>query len=413
MKNCTRSARSRVASLSLMLLVRCLIGCGSSGSATANTSSVSSTTAYVSTGTSLATSTLTLADGGVTTSTLTITTSTTVCVGTACGSPTTSVSSSSASGSSTSGLAATACGDYWDAWDKETRACQGGPVLPVDENARERTRYVIACENLLALPGQGLTADQYEACAKLIASDSSCRFVVGGAALCNFAAGSLPTGASCRDNSQCASSTCTPGYSDTCGKCAAAADTPVGQPCQAAPNSCAAGSFCSMSTWTCQARTFGDLGASCDANGAGCNLGLYCDLPTMKCAAQKPSGAACNGREGDECVLPLLCRGTPSTCQSLPQSGVACQGDSTCALGFGCSLVTNQCGQVSWASPGQSCGDLVRCLVGDCPVISGGKCPNVIADGQPCQGGISGVTCDFPYSCVDGVCADGVGGACP
>jgi hypothetical protein len=81
--------------------------------------------------------------------------------------------------------------------------------------------------------------------------------------------------------------------------------------------------------------------------------------------------------------------------------GATCEQDLTCAAGLGCGLASQTCGPITWASSGQACGDLVRCLVGDC---NDGICPSVIADGHACTVGDPSSTCDTFAQCQGGTC---------
>ncbi len=98
--------------------------------------------------------------------------------------------------------------------------------------------------------------------------------------------------------------------------------------------------------------------------------------------------------------------------------------DAECPSGLGC--LDGVCASIGWAAPGQPCGALARCLVGDCdyggfgpprPLPDGGyptgTCPGVIPDGQPCvqrPGAGNGTTCDAFSLCFEGACilTDGV-----
>jgi hypothetical protein len=64
--------------------------------------------------------------------------------------------------------------------------------------------------------------------------------------------------------------------------------------------------------------------------------------------------------------------------------------------------MSQTCGAVTWAGAGQPCGDLQRCLVGDCGPT--GTCPVVVADGQTCPADATS-TCDSLADCAGGSCA--------
>jgi hypothetical protein len=71
---------------------------------------------------------------------------------------------------------------------------------------------------------------------------------------------------------------------------------------------------------------------------------------------------------------------------------------------------TGKCGKLTFADGGEACDQDARCKMGYC--LSTGKCPRVIADGEPCTvyNGVfappqDAAICDAYSSCVDGKCA--------
>jgi len=305
-----------------------------------------------------------------------------------------------------------ACNDYYAAVLDKLAQCGGYPTPPASEAARELARFVEACQNALALPGNNVTSADLEACAGAYSS-ASC--AITKPAACQLPPGSQPVGAACNESAQCQSNMCSMSGSGSaagsgCGTCGAA--IAAGQRCGGTvKGECAQGSVCNLTGTppTCEALIYGDAGATCDGLAAQCQPGLYCDAK-MKCAAALPSGAACTGTY--ECTPPLTCTGTAPklACRNPGNAGVACARDADCAPGLGCSD-GKTCGTVTWASGGQACGNLARCLVGFCPFDptgkQAGKCPTVIADGQPCDPKNLAEMCDVAASCVGGTCTLG------
>jgi hypothetical protein len=272
-----------------------------------------------------------------------------------------------------------------------------------------RQRYEQVCAHALALPGTNLTADQVSACVSAYGARGCRDFnALSG---CNVP-GTLAGGASCATGTQCQSSSCSKSSSSAdggsvtpaCGTCDAL--IPDGQPCGGtARGQCSSASRCETATTPpfCAAVIVGDVGSSCSQ--APCKAGLFCNPTTMLCAFPGGAGAACTDTTG--CTYPLSCLGTPpnQTCQSPQRAGAPCTIDSDCSSGLGCDPMARQCGAIGWASSGQPCGGLVRCLVGNCSAsMTSGQCPVVIADNQPCTSSTGSATCDTFASCINGTC---------
>jgi hypothetical protein len=268
---------------------------------------------------------------------------------------------------------------------------------PASEVARLRGRFTQICQSGMALPGSGLADETLEACAHAVKS-AGC-LATSLPAACNIT-GTLPAGAPCNQDFQCESGGCfqslapgEAGASDSCATCLPIAQ--LGQPCTAV---CPPGATCdrSMATPTCVQVMLGEAGAKCDGQALQCRPGLYCNN-SATCAPLPAATQPCttNGL----CAAPAACVGP--TCELPGATGATCEVDFTCAAGLGCSAASQTCAAVTWASAGQSCGDLVRCLVGDC---NGGTCPAVIADGHTCTIGDPSSTCDTFAKCQGGTC---------
>ena len=338
-----------------------------------------------------------------------------------------------------------ACDHYFSA---QYLRC-GGPRLPDEEIARIRGRFELFCQNEIALPGSGLSAETVDACAATL-DVSPCELPEGPPLACQFR-GSLPSGAACTDDIQCASGSCDDGVLATpegptgppkCGTCRGGAVT-VGQVCAHDNFSagCPTGSICltadtsaALPTYTCTAVVEGDVGAVCDDIAASCKPGLYC--AGGRCAQLAGAGAPCGEgvlthSEPGGCAAPLGCEGVgaEATCTS-GAVGASCLNDFDCSVGLGCVPVgacatggqtarigcsqSGQCVAISWAESGQPCTLATRCRIGSCVFgggfapeaqnmdgsLAAGVCPMLVPDGQPCRTG----TCDTFSACFAGKC---------
>jgi hypothetical protein len=303
------------------------------------------------------------------------------------------------------GSASTPCGDYFDAIN--ANPCGTGPTLPDAETARLRSRFEQVCASYTTLPGSQITGEDIESCAAAIQA-GGCAAEGTTPEVCNVL-GTLPAGGACNENFQCQSGVCfqtaTVGEAgpalDDCGKCQMVPG--VGQSCT---TNCAPGAACdtSMTPPTCVAVTQVAAGATCNGTTTVCGAGFYCDSGGT-CAALLATGQAC-GSNGP-CAPPATCLG--QTCQAPGATGAACGLDSDCAAGLGCGVGSMTCGPVVWASAGQPCGDLTRCLVGSCNYP---MCPSVIGDGQACSPDDASSTCDTFSQCTGGACVLDDSAAC-
>jgi hypothetical protein len=338
--------------------------------------------------------------------------------------------------------AASLCDAFYSA--QYTRC--GGPTLPADEAARERSRFDESCSAQMALPGGGMTAAALSACVTALEA-TACQQPSGLPVQCLFH-GTLAGGAACADGIQCLSGTCrgTMSYTTlgpagpyTCGTCTPV--TTLGSVCN--DSGCPGGSVCmtkdntaKQPVYTCNPIVQGDVGAPCDDDDTNCKPGLYCALHTEQCTKLGTMGAACG--EGPNwyggCQAPLSCVGTTpgsdTTCQS-GSTGAFCIHDTDCAAGLGCApgpcsqmtarigcAASGTCQAVTWGAPGDPCdGYRARCRVGTCnfgsflpvPPADGGPlagtCPGIIADGEPCDRDDPSTTCDAFSECFEGKCA--------
>jgi hypothetical protein len=324
-----------------------------------------------------------------------------------------SIAFTTSCGGSTSN-ASGACADYFETI--LTRC--GQQNLPASALADERSRYLIACEAAVSVPGARITVGALEACASALKAMAPSGCVLGtpaAPAACNFAAtGTLPAGAACVDSRQCQSDYCDfsgdAGTTRACGVCGPTVAR--GQVCgYIGSPTCAPGTVCAAASTvqlTCQSVTEGDVGASCDLEAARCKQGLYCDSSTMQCTALKSAGQACTP---GECAPPLVCIGG-FQCGLPGQNGAPCYASSDCDPALTC--VAGACAAIVWAEAGQPCGGATVCIHGNCPSPGAGSqtCPAVLADGQPCDLQTSSAVCDFVASCTGGVCVLGESASC-
>lgn len=293
---------------------------------------------------------------------------------------------------------------------------------PASEVSRLQGRWGTLCSSLLALPGEGVTSSAIDACISAVGANG-CSELSAGSGACAFTSGSLPAGSSCESDSQCQSGACNLAGGDggfsLCGTCFP--PSAIGQSCMG--HSCGTGAACVYTGGngsTCVAVTLSDVGGSCDGQAKQCKAGLLCNGSTHVCAAPGAAGAPCNF--DSDCASPLVCppsAGAATTCASPGQAGARCGQDSHCATGLGCDTNASVCGPVTYVGAGQACSGNTRCLVGSCPFsggpgggTTGGTCPAVIPDGQPCSNQSATGTCDTLANCANGVCVLGYAGLC-
>jgi hypothetical protein len=190
--------------------------------------------------------------------------------------------------------------------------------------------------------------------------------------------GTLPSGASCGLNAECASGSCAmPGCASGCcppGTCTAgveARNVPVGGAC--AFGGCAEGEYCATTDGVCRGRV--GKGGSCAH--AICQWGLVCSNTSQTCVAPAPVGGSCLGNfcDGDG-----TCMSAAGVCASAPVAGDACAKAGTCGLSLNC--VGGVC--VTPGAVGQAC-------VGD-------------VGSTQCQRGVTPTGMNQAGTCAQGVC---------
>jgi len=280
---------------------------------------------------------------------------------------------------------------------------------PATELARIQGRFDTLCAAALALPGVSLNSSSLEACVAAIRS-RGCSVLNETSGPCSFDTGSLATGGTCITDAQCQSGDCSTASAAACGACAPT--VPNGSSC-ANGQPCEPGAICTgnePAPQICTPITYGAEGVDCFVGTVQCSVGLTCNSITGQCSAPGAAGTPCN--EDRDCASPLACPAItgPTACQVPGGAGSGCSADMDCADGLGCDVTTSMCGAVTFASAGQPCSDAARCLVGPCQFISGttgGTCPTVTPDGQPCSDADQAATCDTFAQCENGTCVLG------
>lgn len=243
--------------------------------------------------------------------------------------------------------------------------------------ARSQCATVVESEHVTA------GAADIDACRSRV-ENLSCNQAFGGGLDCDFPAGTLADGAACKEDVECASSSCLKGFAD-CGTCGVAPGE--GQDC--VKFECARGLRCA-SDGKCRAeRTAGES----------------CQQPTQPCA----SGFDC---VAGVCTEPASLVG--AACDPDDDDGLSAP---RCNLlqGLYCGEETRKCLALTVAQPGEVCGlvdaSAIACTVSYQCVLdedsSRGICMRRAAVGQPCGDDSPGRReCDLGLSCRDSVCVD-------
>ena len=226
------------------------------------------------------------------------------------------------------------------------------------------------CEAALRAPGTGQTAPGMESCARAYESASCDEVVVGKPPAPCAAPGSLPLGAPCGDDSQCAGTGthCRIADRDRCGICAMRG--PVGAACDS-DRDCEYGLVC---YFTCMQPV--TLDAPCDGMTRQCPSTLIC--LDYKCVATGQVGAACKPRADH------------------------CDHDH----GLYCDSQTQVCARYAVADRGAACGSGTICKAGSCTEdekTHAWSCVGYADDGSRCDA-VSGPHCAAPARCIDGIC---------
>jgi hypothetical protein len=292
----------------------------------------------------------------------------------------------------------------------------------------DRTRYLTFCTSRFGAAGvPSATLGAAETCAAAVmAAAPTCAPYPHEA--CAAPGGTLTAGAACGTALQCKSLVCTAAGqtlmeigSDltqgaasalyTCGQCADA--IPVGGSCQGVnqctlgcfmqPTPCVAGAMCSATPASPTGKCVACMTSSGPSTGAGFGPSRCAPGPSGS-SGGVATGGACNTTA--DCMQGLVCLN--GACTQGRKLGETCApddaGTTDCYGAAQCDPKTRVCTAPSFLPPGAPCsaGNYL-CASGQCAFNgpSGGACPPLIPDGQPCGNGqpSPGVCEDFA-ACV-------------
>jgi hypothetical protein len=285
----------------------------------------------------------------------------------------------------------TACNDYVDALSDAGDRCSGSGY---DDTTKKQ--FVDLCEAIGAAPGAGDFADQLGSCTSAITADA-CGIADDACEL----KGSLPDGAPCGVDVQCAGGNCdttagakAPDSDIDCGACATY--LPVGAMCSSHGPACDPYvSRCSGDPGTCLA--YAKEGEDCTE--APCDPVLLCDSETTTCKPLPAKGDPCTFN----CKQPFVC--ASGTCADPAKEGEPCPSGGECAVGLICNAA-QICAQPKRVGVGEACGfveqEFVDCNEGlECGFTSQ-KCEEPKVKGSPCTPGM--FECGELLACVSGAC---------
>lgn len=232
----------------------------------------------------------------------------------------------------------------------------------------ERSKPV--CLSALKAQGTGQTPSSVESCARAYETDACEEVVVAKPPSACTVPGSLPIGAPCGDDSQCAGPNgyCRVASDETCGRCA----------------------------------TLGAMGAGCYSD-RDCEHGLVC---YFTCVAPVAPGAACDGMTR-QCPASMVC--LDYACVHPGAPGTTCDPRADACdrnQGLFCDAQDRRCVPYTLAAPGAPCGTGITCRAGSCstnPSTQTSTCIANAADGESCDA-TSGPFCAAPARCVEGIC---------
>jgi hypothetical protein len=229
-----------------------------------------------------------------------------------------------------------------------------------------------ACLSALRAPSTGATPSTVTACAQAYETASCEDVVVGRPPPACRVAGSLPTGAACGDDWQCAAA-------NGAGHCKMAPDEGCG---------------------TC--AVLGGPRDSCDSD-RDCQYGLVC---YFTCMAPVAAGEACDGMTR-QCQQTLIC--LDYMCSRPYQAGAACSARADpCDRDHGlyCDPEKKVCSPYAAAEVGAPCGSGILCRASTCMTddpTETARCVAAADDGARCDPQ-NGRPCRAPARCQDGVC---------
>lgn len=258
-------------------------------------------------------------------------------------------------------------------------------------------RLIKVCTQQSATNTTGLSQASVQACETALNAATCADLFANNIPACSFH-GTLADGATCGDNTQCASAFCQLG-GNLCGTCAAKAA--AGAACASGNNDeCQAGLVCS-SNKTCVAPAL--LGAACDDKTQPCLTGTFCTT-AKTCASTVAVGTDCPGAymnfaDGTYCAA----KNTTASPQVGTQIGTASAGQP-CGLAPGNSLPATLCAPGSVAACTLTSGGIT--LFG---LPTKGVCSAPIQDGFTCA---ATDVCLAGAQCISGICQIPAGRYC-
>jgi hypothetical protein len=253
--------------------------------------------------------------------------------------------------------AAQACAALSKALCAKTEACTPFVLgLFFGSRAVCEQRLALDCLPEFGAPGTSATPARTASCADSLAAHPCAAFVRGDLGVaCAPQAGSLPAGAACGDDGQCATTFCARAPDAVCGVCAPT--TQAGSPC--VRGACSAGTACPMGKSTCVVLEPGQVGATCTIQ--------------EQCDVGNGVGCSASGR----CIRLTL--GSTGTCGAdlLGTMYTACRASGTCSalLGGTCTMAAADGAACSTGSAGPACLPPARCVGGRCTLPDPGACP--------------------------------------
>jgi hypothetical protein len=274
-------------------------------------------------------------------------------------------------GASGSGSADEACTDWASHYCSRLEYCAPlSAEIAYGDVARCIARNKLVCFSALSANGSGETPNSLKTCAQAYDSAGCEDVVVAKPPESCRVAGSLRTGDSCGDDSQCsgANGYCRMNSDQTCGTCS----------------------------------ELGASGAGCES-ARDCAYGLVCYFTCMLPVAP---GGSCDGMTR-QCPETLVCFNY--TCKSPGQPGAPCDpraDDCDRDHALFCDPQARVCSHYAVAEVGAPCGPGTICKAANCVYSGEGQQSTCVAnaiDGASCNP-VAGPFCMAPARCVDGVC---------
>lgn len=195
------------------------------------------------------------------------------------------------------------CNAQYDAMLAYTQKCGDASFFSQPVREPGRAGFVELCKMRGTRAGTGYTAAFYAQCTDYLRG-ATCGDATGLVKACSTPKGTLPHGAACNTDDQCAPGACILANlgrdGSGCGTCGAPARRELGETCDLGPaDRCLPGMVCRADFQeqkpNCKPVVFtklGKAGDSCRGYGEDCGSGLVCN--NSVCKATLPDGAACD-----------------------------------------------------------------------------------------------------------------------